>query len=284
MRDALLYIQNVVIVEKIVKEPGVAEARRFYNYPYAAIKESLANAVYHKGYDVREPIEVRVLPEKIEILSHPGADRSVSLEGLKKYKAVARRYRNRRIGEFLKELHLTEGRNTGFHKILKALDQNGSPRPLFETDEERSFFLTTLYPHPHFSSQKDEYETGGNEYKTPKNEHETGGNEYKTPKNEHETGGNEYKTPKNEPETGGNEYKTPKSSDSDLTELENLIVSELRGAPNQSIAATAERLGKSRSTIARTLSALTRKGRVRREGGARGGKWIVVERGENAQE
>ena len=270
LRDALLYIQNVVIVEKIVKEPGVAEARRFYNYPYAAIKESLANDVYHKGYDVREPIEVRVLPEKIEILSHPGADRSVSLEGLKKYKAVARRYRNRRIGEFLKELHLTEGRNTGFHKILNALDQNGSPRPLFETDEERSFFLTTLYPHPHFSSQKDEYETGGNEYKTPKNEHETGGNEYKTPKNEHET--------------GGNEYKTPKSSDSDLTELENLIVSELRGAPNQSIAATAERLGKSRSTIARTLSALTRKGRVRREGGARGGKWIVVERGENAQE
>ena len=176
------------------------------------------------------------------MLSHQGADRSVSLEGLKTYKAVARRYRNRRIGEFLKELHLTEGRNTGFHKILNALDQNGSPRPLFETDEERSFFLTTLYPHPHFSSQKDEYETGGNE------------------------------------------YKTPKSSDSDLTELENLIVSELRGAPNQSIAATAERLGKSRSTIARTLSALTRKGRVRREGGARGGKWIVVEREENAQE
>ena len=57
---------------------------------------------------------------RMEILSHPGADRSISMEGLKNYRAVSRRYRNRRIGEFLKELHLTEGRNTGFQKIIRA--------------------------------------------------------------------------------------------------------------------------------------------------------------------
>jgi len=37
-----------------------------------------------------------------------------------------RRYRNRRIGEFLKELKLTEGRCTGIPKIRKALRENGS--------------------------------------------------------------------------------------------------------------------------------------------------------------
>jgi len=73
------------------------------------------------SYDVREPIEVRVLPDRIEIVSHPGADRSISMEGLKNYRAASRRYRNRRIGEFLKELRLTEGRNTGFQKIRRAL-------------------------------------------------------------------------------------------------------------------------------------------------------------------
>ena len=62
----------------------------------------------------------------------------------------SRRYRNRRIGEFLKEMHLTEGRNTGFRKIRNALRNNGSPEPLFETDEERTYFATTLFFHPDF--------------------------------------------------------------------------------------------------------------------------------------
>ena len=44
---------------------------------------------------------------------------------------------------------------------------------------------------------------------------------------------NEYKTLKNEYETGLNEYKTPDTGDSDLTELETQIISELRRAPNQ---------------------------------------------------
>lgn len=145
LREALLYIKNSVIKEQIVKYPDRAEADRFYNFPYAAIKEALSNAVYHKGYDIREPIEVRVEKEKIEIISFPGPDRSVSLEGLKNYQVSSRRYRNRQIGEFLKELHLTEGRNTGFHKILAALKKNGSPLPEFETDEDHSYFITRFF-------------------------------------------------------------------------------------------------------------------------------------------
>ena len=33
------------------------------NLPYESIEEGLANAVYHKAYDEREPIEVRVEKE-----------------------------------------------------------------------------------------------------------------------------------------------------------------------------------------------------------------------------
>ncbi len=153
LREALLYIHNTVITEQIIKHPDRAEADRFFNYPYAAIEESLCNAVYHKGYDVREPIEVRVLPNRIEIVSHPGADRSITEEGLRTYRVFNRRYRNRRIGEFLKEMHLTEGRNTGFRKILNALEQNGSPKPIFETDPERLSFCTTLRIHPYYIRQ-----------------------------------------------------------------------------------------------------------------------------------
>lgn len=86
-----------------------------------------------------------MLPNRIEVLSHPGADRSITLANLREYRAVSRRYRNRRVGDFLKELHLAEGRNTGIHKMLRSLAENGSPKPLFETDEDRIYFLVTLF-------------------------------------------------------------------------------------------------------------------------------------------
>ena len=155
LRSALQYISNNVIQEKVVKFPNVAEANRYFNFPYAAIEESLCNAVYHKGYDVREPVEVRILPDRIEILSHPGADRSITDEGLRNYKVFNRRYRNRRIGEFLKEMHLTEGRNTGFRKIINALKYNGSPAPIFYTDPNRLSFSTTILIHQDFIAQND---------------------------------------------------------------------------------------------------------------------------------
>ena len=94
---------------------------------------------------MRETIDVRVEKDKIEILSFPGPDRSVTVDALKNFNVFVRRYRNRRIGDFLKEMHLTEGRNTGFRKILKALERNGSPLPEFITDDEHSIFITRLF-------------------------------------------------------------------------------------------------------------------------------------------
>lgn len=149
LRDALSFIQNNVVQETIRKLPDRAEAERFFNYPYASIEEALVNAVYHRSYEEREPIEVRVLPDHLTITSYPGPDRSISIEDLETGSFVARRYRNRRIGEFLKELNLTEGRGTGVPKIIRAMQANGSPHPQFRTDENRSYFVTILPIHPH---------------------------------------------------------------------------------------------------------------------------------------
>ena len=69
LRDALSYIQNYIIKEKVTKVPGRAEAERIYNYPYAAVEEALSNAVYHKSYQIGEPITVSVTPDRMEITS-----------------------------------------------------------------------------------------------------------------------------------------------------------------------------------------------------------------------
>ncbi len=91
-----------------------------------------------------EPIEVRVLPDEVIVQSFPGPDRSIPMEELKAGRPVGRRYRNRRIGEFLKELELSEGRNTGIPTIQKAMAANGSSLARFETDEERTYLLVRL--------------------------------------------------------------------------------------------------------------------------------------------
>lgn len=134
--------------ETVIKHPQEAEAERFWNFPYDALEEAVINAVYHRSYEIREPIEVRITSEELSVLSFPGPDRSVRMSDLRQGKAVSRRYRNRRIGEFLKELDLTEGRATGIAKILRSMATNGSPEPEFETDADRTYFLTRLPMHP----------------------------------------------------------------------------------------------------------------------------------------
>ena len=56
----------------------------------------------------------------------------------------SRRYRNRRLGDFLKELDLTEGRSTGIPTIQDELRKNGSPRAIIETDPDRTYFLIDI--------------------------------------------------------------------------------------------------------------------------------------------
>lgn len=145
---ALEYIQGNYLFETVIKHPDRAEATRLWNFPYVAIEEALVNAVYHRSYEVREPIEVRIDRKEVVVLSFPGPDRSIKLADFQAGRAVSRRYRNRRIGDFLKELDLTEGRSTGVPKMLKAMAANGSPAPQFETDDDRLAYLVRLPVHP----------------------------------------------------------------------------------------------------------------------------------------
>lgn len=144
------------IKEVIIKDKTKAEALTIFNYPYAAIEEILSNAVYHRSYQVSEPITVRITPENIEITSFPGFDRSISDESIANYSIRARVYRNRRIGDFLKELHLIEGRNTGFPNAIKALRENGSELLTFDMDENRSYLSVTIPVHSYFLKKKEQ--------------------------------------------------------------------------------------------------------------------------------
>lgn len=151
--SSLSYIAGHVIQKRTFKHEGTPVAEVVANYPYAAVEEILSNATYHRSYAIQEPITVRITPTAMEITSFPGFDRSISQERIAAYDLRCDRYRNRRIGDFLKELGLSEGRNTGYPKAFAALAANGSPRPTFLMDENRGYLTVRLEVHPAFAPQ-----------------------------------------------------------------------------------------------------------------------------------
>jgi ATP-dependent DNA helicase RecG len=155
IEKTLQLLKTNFLKEQVIKTKGKAKSERIWNYPYGALEEAIANALYHRDYQVREPVEIRVYPNSIVILNYGGPDRSIKMASFNSGIIRPRRYRNRRLGDFLKELKLTEGKATGIPAILKALKDNGSPAPHFDTDVDRSFFELELFKHPATASITD---------------------------------------------------------------------------------------------------------------------------------
>lgn len=151
-RDCMGYLNNL-LVNHLQKQEHRSRARSWASYPAAAIREALVNALYHRSYDLPypEPTKVYVFPDRMEIISYPGPVPGVQREHLAR-EAVVRGVpaRNRRIGEFFKELREAEQRLSGLPKMYRAMEANGSPPPKFDFDEGRTFFQVTLRAHTEY--------------------------------------------------------------------------------------------------------------------------------------
>jgi ATP-dependent DNA helicase RecG len=138
------------------KIDGQAEVEKTVPYPYEALEEALVNAFYHRSYEAPpEPVKVYVYPDRMEVISYPGPVPGIQLEHFEAESSIPPApARNRRIGDFLKELRLAERRGTGIPKIRREMRQNGSPDPRFDFDDERTYFRVTLPVHPRYPALK----------------------------------------------------------------------------------------------------------------------------------
>lgn len=137
------------------KERDRSQVRGWVSYPQIALREAIVNAVYHRGYDknIVEPTKVYLYPDRIEVISYPGPVSGIEEDHLVPGGSVPPvPARSRRIGEFLKELKLAEGRLTGLPQIYDAMEQNGSPTPRFDFDAGRTYFRVTLPAHPEYAA------------------------------------------------------------------------------------------------------------------------------------
>lgn len=151
IRDCITYLRNFSTqhLEKIGDRP---EVKGWVSYPFPAMEESLVNAIYHRSYEGQpEPTKVYLFPDRMEIISYPGPVPGIELKHLQPGESLPPvPARNRRIGEFLKELRLAEGRGTGIPKVFRAMEKNGSPRPRLDFDDTRTYFRVTLPAHPEY--------------------------------------------------------------------------------------------------------------------------------------
>ena len=154
-RDCLAYLENRSVFH-LQKQRNDIRAKTWVAYPTAALREALMNALYHRSYDLDqpEPTKVYIFPSRVEIISYPGPVPGIQSAHLMPNAKVIRAApaRNRRIGEFLKELGLAEGRLSGLPKIYAEMAANGSPAPSFDFDEQRTYFQATFPAHPQYAA------------------------------------------------------------------------------------------------------------------------------------
>lgn len=243
IKQTMDYIKSNVLKEHVRKISGRQEAERFWNYPYDAIEEAVVNSVYRRDFLQHEPIEITIEPSGISILNCPGPDRSISKEDIEKGDMLkSRRYRNRRLGDFLKELDLTEGRSTGVPTIQTKLAENGSPRAIFETTDDRLTFLVTIPVH---EGCRESSETNSNSSET-------------------DILGSERSS----------ETKTKSSERS--SETKDLIIDIIKQDPHITAAEIAMQLNMSSRGVEKQIRKLRELGKIKRTGGRFGGYWEIV--------
>ena len=154
IRNCMNYLGSLS-TSHLQKQENGSPVRGWVSYPMPAVRELLVNAVHHRGYDDGhpDPTKVYLYPSRIVIASYPGPVPGVETgHFLPNAEFPLVRTRNRRIGEFLKELGLAEERFSGLPKAFRAMESNGSPPPRFEFDEQRTYFQATLPAHPEYEA------------------------------------------------------------------------------------------------------------------------------------
>jgi ATP-dependent DNA helicase RecG len=190
-----------------------------------------------------------------------------------------RRYRNPRLGDFLKELGLTEGRGTGLPTIHDELSRNGSPDAIIDADEEHTYFMITIPCHPDFVA---------NELRTNMEVNLIHGRRSKRHgiENGIENGAKIDDGIENGIENGAKIDNGIENSAKIDEGIENGAIYQtndrraeilrlMKMLPKITVRELANELNSSPRTVSRDISVMMNNGLLTREGGDKGGTWIV---------
>ena len=239
----LEYLNRMLVMQTVIKPKDDNRSRKFFTYPYQALEESVTNSLYHRDYREWEPVVITVEPQGITIQNVGGPDRSISKADIERGELlISKRYRNRRLGEYLKELDLTEGRSTGIPTIQNELKGNGSPRAIVVTDEDRTFFRITIPCH--------------------------------------EAAGNIIADIASKDDSQKSSQKDSQKSSQKVSQRDRnsqKVIDMIRQNPDVTTSEMAEKIGISRRSIAKITNKLQTEGVIQRVGARKDGHWEVID-------
>jgi ATP-dependent DNA helicase RecG len=126
-------------VRKVVRLVGFTHEETS-EYPLAAVRELLVNAVVHRDYNVQgDNVHLNIFADRIEVHSPGGLPGPVNLENL----LEVRFSRNAVIVQALSDLGYVERLGYGLNRVVEVMRQNGLQTPKFE--ETAGTFRVTLF-------------------------------------------------------------------------------------------------------------------------------------------
>jgi ATP-dependent DNA helicase RecG len=132
------FIKNQIIQAKPQREANSFRDTITYNYPQAALREFVMNAIMHRDYESNAPIYIYHYTDRIEIIN------SGYLYGAanKNNFPNASDYRNPMLAEAMKNLGYVNKFNFGIADAQNALAKNGSPAAEFDLKLETKLAVT----------------------------------------------------------------------------------------------------------------------------------------------
>ena len=110
--------------------------------PRKVIREAIVNAVMHRNYRERNPVQIIRFSDRLEI-HNPG----YSLKPTDEFDQPGSKTRNEKIAAVLHELNIAETKGSGGKVMLEKMLEANLTLPLFVSNRDRDHFHLTLFTH-----------------------------------------------------------------------------------------------------------------------------------------
>ena len=117
--------------------------------PRVVIREAVVNALMHRCFRTRQPVQILRYPNRLEI-RNPG----YSLVSEEQFGSPGSVTRNEKIAAVLHEIGYAETKGSGIRAMREAMKQANLSYPVFHSDRENNRFTLILLSH-HFLSEED---------------------------------------------------------------------------------------------------------------------------------
>jgi ATP-dependent DNA helicase RecG len=110
--------------------------------PRKVIREAIVNAVMHRNYRERNPVQIIRFSDRLEI-RNPG----YSLKPTDEFDQPGSKTRNEKIAAVLHEVNIAETKGSGGRVMLEKMLEANLSLPLFVSNRDRDYFHLTLFTH-----------------------------------------------------------------------------------------------------------------------------------------